>query len=82
MYVRNTQEWFTKKLNGFELETLFGWLDSEHKPILEGLNQLVEEFCLKNDTYGEKAAQREEQKQRELQAAKDDSSSGMSEEIN
>lgn len=36
-YVRKTQLWFDKKLDGFELETLFKWLDSEHKPIIDGL---------------------------------------------
>ena len=36
-YVRKTQLWFDKKLDTYELETLFSWLDSEHKPIIEGL---------------------------------------------
>lgn len=36
-YVRKTQLWFDKKLDSYELETLFSWLDSEHKPIIEGL---------------------------------------------
>ena len=65
-YVRKTQLWFDKKLDTYELETLFSWLDSEHKPIIEGLQQLVEEFCLKHDTYGEKAREREEARQKEL----------------
>ena len=72
--MRNTQLWFDKKLDGYELETLFKWLDSEHKPIIDGLQQLIEEVQNNNDAYGDKAAQREE-KLREQMMEEEDSSS-------
>ena len=73
-YVRNTQLWFDKKLDGYELETLFKWLDSEHKPIIDGLNQLIEEVQNNNDAFGDKAQQREERLREQMMQEEETSS--------
>lgn len=52
--MRKSQLWFDNKLDKFQLETIFGWLDSEHNPILDGLNELIEDYCSRNDAFGEK----------------------------
>ena len=62
-YARRSQLWFDKKLEDYEIDTLFRWLDSEHKPIIDGLKQLIDDFCRKNEGYGQQTQKREEIKQ-------------------
>jgi len=67
-------------LDGFELETLFKWLDSEHKPIIDGLQLLIDEVSNSNNEFGDKAKEREE-KLKEQTIQETDSSSDTNGEL-
>lgn len=59
---------------------MFKWLDSEHKPIIDGLQLLIDEVSNSNNEFGDKAKEREE-KLKEQTIQETDSSSDTNGEL-
>ena len=55
-FIRSQMLWYDKKLDHREIEVLFGFLNAQHKKIIQNLRRLVNDFCASRNAFGASSA--------------------------